>query len=578
MNAQTTTDWTTEVQRRREILLNYLLMIAALVGSLALVVNLVSVVADMGWGLQIMLQEMVPFTLVWLIIVTAWLWRGLGYRVRAWITFALAYFMSAYTFVRGGLPGSGRVWTLLPPVLAFVLLGQQAGIASGIAGILTYAAFALLISQGILEPKIDKDPFHLDTWGTEGASFLVVVTLLTLLLWIFSRNWLETLMGASKANKELEETNTQLYRQAAQLQATTEIAQAGSTILEPDALMDEIVKRVQERFSLMGVYYVGLLLVDEARQALILKAATGEAGQLLLEIDYEVPIDETTTAGWCVSREQTRVKSGLEGRVQLGPLPMPHTRSEIALPLRSRGRLIGAMCVHSTHDTAFSKEDVAALQTMADQAAVAIDNVRLFSQTEIALKEARIAQRRYLAQAWQEFLSIRPVSEVDYHQTNARTRDDHFLEEARHAATVHQRTVAMTNASRDAISSTTPQTALVVPLKLREQVIGTITLHEIQAQRAWTPEEISMAETIAEQVALTIENLRLLDSTQRRAVRELAIREIADRMQRATDMESLMRVTAEELNRTLGGSGVQVHLDTGPGSTGGNGQTGEGES
>jgi hypothetical protein len=195
--------------------------------------------------------------------------------------------------------------------------------------------------------------------------------------------------------------------------------------------------------------------------------------------------------------------------------------------------------------------------------AVTFDNARLFSQTETALQEAQAAQRRYLMQAWQEFLAERPVVRAEHTLTGAGGGDSAFVREVRGAAMAYGRTVAMGMAGEaDEDGSEEGQGALVVPLKVRGQVIGTVALHDTRQQRQWAPEDIALAEAVSEQVALTVENLRLMDETQRRAVRERAIREISDMMQRATDMEALLCITAEELNRVLGGTRAYVRLDT----------------
>ena len=247
---------------------------------------------------------------------------------------------------------------------------------------------------------------------------------------------------------------------------------------------------------------------------------------------------------------------------------MPHTRSEIALPLRSRGRILGALSVQSTQETAFGETDIAILQTMADQVAAAIDNARLFSRTEAALEEIQAVQRRYLAQAWGKLLAARPVAQVDYTQPGTEPGDVSFLREARREAMIHGRTVAVDSPppdpdgpNRDEKAST-PQSALVVPLKFREQIIGTMALQETGHPRPWTAEEIALAETVAEQVVLAVENLRLMNETQRRATHERMVSEISDQLQRATDMEALMRITAEGLNRALGGSHTFVRMGT----------------
>jgi GAF domain-containing protein len=359
----------------------------------------------------------------------------------------------------------------------------------------------------------------------------------------------DALMGSRALNQELKQ-------QTSRLRATAEITQAGSSILDPEVLSREVVNCIQEGFSFLGVYYVSLFLLDETQEYAVLKAATGDA-ERLLKMGHKLEVDEATTIGWSIVHQEARIALDLEeGAVQLDIPPMPHTRSEIALPLRSRGRTLGALSVQSTREAAFKEADITVLQATADQVALAIDNARLFTQTEAA-------HRLYLTEAWQEFLATRPTTRVDYAQPGAKPGDEGLLHDARRAAMLHQRTVATDSPSSDHDeASSSSQTALMVPLKLRGQVIGTIALHETRHQRPWTAGEITLAETIAEQVTQTIENLRLMDETRRRAARERGAREIADRMQRAADMETLMHITAEELNRALGGSRAYVRLGT----------------
>lgn len=587
MDTQTVSDWNIEIQRRRTVLLDRMLL-AAMIGGLI-------VLGFLYVGLQATsvperVTEMVPLVAVWLVTPIIWFWRGLNHRLRAWILVLLTFLVGIIVFWQDGLPGSGRIWLLLPPALAFVLLGPRSGIAAGVGGVLIYVCFAIAIGQKWIIPRVEEDPLALLI--VEGGSFILVAAILTLLLRSFGQNWLEALMGASMANKqleartgELEDTNVRLHRQTSQLQATAEIARAGSSILKPETLLNEVVNRIQEGFRTMDVYYVGLFLLEDAgadadEQSAVLRAATGEAGQLLLEMGHKLKVDETSAIGWCITYQRARIAMGMEeGTVQIDAVPMPHTRSEIALPLRSRGRILGALSVQSSQEAAFSEPDVVVLQTMADQVAIAIDNARLFSQTEAALKEVQATHRRYLAQAWKDFLVTRPEAQIDYYQPGTESGDGEFLREARRAAMVHGRTVAIDNPSPGPDGEAPiPQAALVVPLKLREQVIGTMALHETRRQRPWTTREITLAENVAEQFALTVENLRLMDETQRRAAREQLVGKISDQMQRAADMEALMRIAAEELNRVLRGSRVYVHLSTGTRhSLENNGHAGEGD-
>jgi GAF domain-containing protein len=579
MTAQAVSNWESEIQQRRSLLLNSLLLVTAIGGLIALVSVYVSL--PTGRSAQERWAILSPFFAGWLVTLVTLLWRGLGYRVRTLILLVVTYILSATLFVQNGLAGSWGAWMLLPTAMTFVLLGAQQGIWAGATSALLYICLAFAISQGWITPHVAENLTALRPLVSEGVSFLFVAVVLTLLWSSFGHGWLDTLLGADAANqqlraqaRELEETNKQLQRHSSQLQATAEIAKAGSSILDPDALLIEVVNRVEEAFRPLGVYYAGLFLLDETQRFAKLKAATGEAGKLALEMGHQVELDETSAVGWCVIRRQAHIALSVgENTVRFGTVPMPETRSEIALPLRSRGRILGALSVHSTRRTAFEEDDVAVLQTMADQVAVAIDNAQLFSQTEAVLAEVQAVQRHYLAQAWQDFLALSSVDQVDYTQPGVEVGDERILREARHKAAQEGRTVSVDSADNSVTASLADpgQNAMVVPLKLREQVIGTMALLETRHQRLWTAEEIAMTETVAEQVALTIENLRLMDETQRRAVRERLVSEISDRMQRATDMADLMRITAEGLNEALSASCTLVRMGTADESIGGNG-------
>jgi GAF domain-containing protein len=571
MNAQAESEWNLEIQRRRTVLLNHLLLSAIVGGVVAIASLYIGMPQDMN-ALD-RLIEMAPFLAGWLITLIARAWRGLGYRPRALILLSLTYVLGIVIFVRGGLPGSGRVWLLLLPAMAPVLLGPRWGVAAGAISALTYAFFTVAISQKWVVPQVQEDLTALAPLLSEGGAFLLVAVVLTLILWSFSRSWLQALAGADAANRrlqaqtqELEATNERLRRQTSQLQATAEIARVGSSTLDPDKLLAEAVRRIQVEFSPMGVDCVGLFLLDEAQRSAVLRAASGEAGQSLLGMGYAVELDETSTVGQCITHRQACTASDVgEETAQSEILTTPRACSEIALPLRSRGRILGALSVQSTQEATLSGADIAVLQAIADQVAVAIDNAVLFSQTEAALEELRAIQRRYQAQAWHEFLTTKPAAQVDYPQQRGERGDEAFLREVQRAARVHGRTVATSSSLQDTDGRyAAPQAALVVPLKLWGQVIGTMALHTTDHQRRWTAEDIALAETVAEQATLTVENLRLMDETQRRAAREQLTREITDKMRRATSVEDIVQTAVDGLFDALGASHTFVRLGPAP--------------
>jgi GAF domain-containing protein len=484
---------------------------------------------------------------------------------------SITYTVGLVVFWRTGMAGSGRLWLMLLPALAFILQGPRAGLLAGSLSVLTYIFLTFAVSQqlvpaGYEDPTAPEHWVSVRHWISEGGDFLLIVVGLSLILRSLNRDWLAALEEADGANKqlqaqaqELEATNKQLRRQASQLRTTAQIAHTGAVILDMEELLSEMVNTIQEGFDPTDVHYVGLFLLDEDQEFAVLRAASGEAGQLLLEMSHKLRLDETSAVGRSIIQRRAGIAlSSGEGSRQSRHSLLSITRSEIALPLQCRGNTLGALTVQSATEAAFEETDVAVLQTLADQVAVAIDNVRLFSQTQAALEETQAVHRRYLARSWEEFLAAKPVTRVDYSRPEVSGRDEDLLRQARRDAMASGEVVV---AGRSASGHPRKTNAtLVIPLRLHGQVIGTMALQETQHRERWTAEEMSMAETIAEQVALTLEGLRLTEETQQRAARERLTSEIAARLYETLDLETVLKTAVREIGERLGLHDVAIQL------------------
>jgi len=128
-------------------------------------------------------------------------------------------------------------------------------------------------------------------------------------------------------------------------------------------------------------YYVGIFLVEEATEWAVLSAATGKMGQQMLETGHRLKIEDSSMIGWSIKHGQARIALDVgEDAVRFKNPHLPLTRSEIALPLITHGEVIGAVTIQSQLPAAFSRVDITALQTMADQVANTIKNARLFTE------------------------------------------------------------------------------------------------------------------------------------------------------------------------------------------------------
>ncbi len=204
------------------------------------------------------------------------------------------------------------------------------------------------------------------------------------------------LLSAIAAQVSVAVRNAGLFKQvqsrSTQLQTAAEVSRAASSILEPDPLIRQTVNLIRERFNL---YYVGLFLVDEPGEGTkepgrwaVLRAGTGEAGQIQVERGHKLEVGGGSMISECITSTKAQTPHRVSDTTQrfVNPL-LPETRTEIALPLISRGQVLGAMSIQSDVEDAFSAEDVAVLQTMADQVANAIQNANLFRQTQARSEE-----------------------------------------------------------------------------------------------------------------------------------------------------------------------------------------------
>lgn len=352
--------------------------------------------------------------------------------------------------------------------------------------------------------------------------------------------------------RQMRRTLNESERRAMELRAATEVAEAISSILDIETLLPQVVQVIRERFDL---YYAGLFLVDEAGRWAVLRAGTGAAGQAMLAADHRLLVGGESMIGTAISGQRARIALDVgEEAVRFDNPHLPETRSEMALPLISRGGVIGAMTIQSTEADAFSAEDIVVLQTVANQVAVAIDNARLFAESRRALDEMEAVQRRYLGQAWSEFLQTQMFSGYQQSREGLSPLAAALLPDVDRVLAAGGQPLVDTGAD-------TPSGAakLVVPIKFREQPIGALGL-KADVTREWSGEDIALAEAIAEQLALAAENLRLLDETQRRAARERLTREITDKMRRATSVEDLIETAAREVASAFGSSDTFVQL------------------
>ncbi len=358
-----------------------------------------------------------------------------------------------------------------------------------------------------------------------------------------------------------EQTAISAQRTSDLLQATAEVGQITSKMLTVDELFNRAVALIQDRFAF---YHVQVFMIDENRAWANLIASTGEVGQQLLARQHRLQVGSQSVIGRVaqvgepvIARDTDR--DSVHARNEL----LPNTRAELALPILDGDTIIGALDVQSTRANAFDDTDIQALQVMANQLAVAIRNAGLFENQQRSLEE----NKRLFLEAETE---RREVQRLNSQLT--RRAWDRYLQESTSDPSIAAEANAFvpqadwSPAMREAVTKQRPvtrwqdqQQIIAVPILLRGQVLGAI---EIVSDGLDEEDTATMVRTVAQRLATSLDSIRLYDEAQRATAQEQRINEIVTGFQAAPTVDDLLRLTLEELGRTLDAEKSAIRLGT----------------
>ncbi|MEM7347924.1 MAG: ATP-binding protein, partial [Chloroflexota bacterium] len=192
-----------------------------------------------------------------------------------------------------------------------------------------------------------------------------------------------------EANIALE----QALRRASLLSAAAEVSQNITQITDIDVLLPKTVDIICDAYDF---YYAGVFLIDEAGEFAVLRAGRGKPGQIMMENHHKLAVGGNSMIGACTALNEARISLDVDTEKVWYPNPvLPKTRSEMALPLATQERVIGAVTVQSVESAAFSNEDISSLQAMANQLAIAIENAR--QRRELEETHAQLLQAKTFA-------------------------------------------------------------------------------------------------------------------------------------------------------------------------------------
>jgi GAF domain-containing protein len=473
-----------------------------------------------------------------LIATTAFL-RHLPYAFRGYFLTAVIFFMAASELFESGQLGEVRMFLIAFTSVTAVLFDYRSVIRAMLISLMLIASAGIYIS---LTPNpILPALANLNSgshWVIGSTTFVMISTIIagsiTIIISGLGKNIAKQAELAKHLQQErsaleerINERTNSMSRRMTQQRAVVDISRAASALNDPEIMLQQVVELVKDRFEL---YYVGIFLLDSSRQYAVLRAGTGDAGSKMIGLGHQLSVNGSSMIGWSITNRKPAIALdvGTEA-VRFNNPHLPLTRSEMALPISVREHILGAMTIQSDKSNAFDEDDISILENIADGLAIALENDQLYHETRTNLEEIRLLNREYLQRVWAETLETHGELSYDFQNPNASTE------------TTEQKTET-----------------IELPLLLRDEIIGTITLE--LGRPALTADETTFVENVTTQAAIALENARLLHETERRAIQEQKLNELAAGFSRAVTIDEIIRLATQELGQMPTVAEVSVQL------------------
>ncbi|MFO7583750.1 MAG: GAF domain-containing protein [Anaerolineales bacterium] len=334
--------------------------------------------------------------------------------------------------------------------------------------------------------------------------------------------------------KELAQANELATQRTEQLKVVSTVALAVNKLQNLQILLPQITEEISKAF---GVYHVGIFLIDPSAQYAVLQAANSEGGRQMLSRGHRLRVGQVGIVGFVTGFGRGRIALDVGDDATFFNNPdLPQTRSEMALPLKSGNTVIGALDLQSEKPAAFSQEDIDSLSLLADQISTAIENARMFEETQAALSEARLVFSKNVHDSWREILS---TEKSGFRFANGKIFESEEETQSK--------------------QTTNNENLLELPIVIRGETLGNLKIKG-QAQREWSEQDVRILQSIVDRIGFALENARLLRNAQRLVSKEQLIGDISDKISRSANVDSILQTAIEELGHIIADSEVTIQV------------------
>lgn len=430
--------------------------------------------------------------------------------------------------------------------LAHLLLSQRE------SRVIVLAAVVVIVFSGAQELR-DLSP--------DGQREQIAVMLATL-AWTLALAVIER--AASQGNQLAIQTLLRDFSTRHLIESGQSIARHAAQRSEVNVALQTIAGDLEQRWS--DIHHVQIFLIEPESDHAVLTAATGTAGQQLLNQDYKLGIGGLSPVG----------RATLTGRPLLiadfgrETIHTPHDlladmRAEMVIPLKAAERVIGAIDLYSRQVDAFSRADMTLFEAIAHQVALTVDTLQLYAemqqklrenralyeQTQMNLREIERLNYQLTGRAWGEYLRLH--SDITAMTLNLETGEAALRADwtpTLNEAAEHHQVITVTAEGKRIVA---------LPIIVRNEVVGAMEF-ELPHDDELPGGALELVTAVGQRLGLALENRRLFDETQRIAQREGLINDIGTELQATTSVDTIIQRTANRLQEMLSAQQVTIRI------------------